>query len=146
MGNAMSGPGPDSMPDVIRRYFAAVNTDRFDDLREVFAADVVIHMAGASERSGMEAALAYYPRALAPLPVHSDEPVGVVVSDDGHHVTVDIAFAGETADGRPVVFSAVDWFELDDAGRVVRLRSFYDTAHVVASLHGSGRAQSRTEV
>lgn len=141
----MSGPGPDQMPVVIRRYFDAVNTDRFAALREVFAADVVMHMAGASERSGIDAALAYYPRALAPLPVHDDEPVGVVVSDNGRHVTVDIAFVGETTDGRAVVFSAVDWFELDDADRVVRLRSFYDTAYVIAALQGSTRAESHRE-
>jgi len=121
--------------EMVSRYFEYVNTDQFHRLRELFAADVVLDMAGASERIGIEAALDYYPRALEPLPRHFDDPVDVVASEDGKRVVAEIAFTGETADGRPVEFTAVDLFDFDNDGCVVRLRSFYDTALVARLLH-----------
>jgi ketosteroid isomerase-like protein len=82
----------------------------------------------------VDAAIAYYPLALAPLPRHYDDPISMVCSDDRRRVAVEIAFTGTTAGGRPVEFSAVDLFDLDDDGRVSRLRSFYDTARVARQL------------
>ena len=91
-------------------------------------------MAGARARTGIEAAVAYYPAALAPLPQHVDEPVHIAVSDEGRRVAVEIAFEGSTQSGRSVVFTAVDLFDLADDGRIERLRSFYDTADVARQL------------
>jgi ketosteroid isomerase-like protein len=123
-----------SVPAAITGYFDAINSDRFEALADVFADDVVIQMGPAPERSGTTDAIAFYPKALAPFPQHLDDPVDVIVSEDGRRASVEIAFTGTTADGRLVEFTAVDLFELDDAGRVVRLRSFYDTAKVKALL------------
>lgn len=123
-----------AVPDAVRRYFDLINADRFEELREVFAPDIRLGMAGARERVGVDAAVAYYPLALAPLPHHVDDPVDVVCSDDRRRVAVEIAFSGTTADGAPVEFTAVDLFDLNDDGRVVRLRSFYDTAEVARRL------------
>jgi ketosteroid isomerase-like protein len=125
-----------SAHDPVTRYFELVNADRFDELRELFADDIVLEMAGASRRDGVDAAVAYYARALAPLPDHDDDPVSIVRSADGRRAAVEISFTGRTADGRPVEFTAVDLFDLDDRGRIVRLRSFYDTAAVAAALAG----------
>lgn len=121
-------------PDAVRRYFECINGDRFDELRDVFAADVLLQMAGANDRRGVDAAVAYYPLALAPLPHHFDDPVTVVGSDDSRRVAVEIAFTGTTTGGRPVEFTAVDLFDLGDDGRITRLRSFYDTARVARQL------------
>jgi ketosteroid isomerase-like protein len=128
----------DQYLSTVRAYFDAINADRFEDLRAVFADDVVLEMAGAAARNGVEAAIAYYPRALAPLPEHEDEPVAVLTSADGRQVAVEIAFTGRTADGRPVAFTAVDLFDVDPAGRVTRLRSFYDTSAVVRQIAAPG--------
>lgn len=125
--------------DTVTRYFELVNADRFDELRELFAADIVLDMAGASRRDGVDAAVAYYARALAPLPDHVDDPVSIVRSADGRRVAVEIAFRGRTVEGLPVEFTAVDLFDLDDDGRIARLRSFYDTAAVTAALAGGDR-------
>lgn len=122
------------MPEVVRAYFAAVNADRFDELRTVFAPDVVMEMAGAARREGVDDAIAYYSRALTELPVHDDEAVNVMASDDGRRIAVEILFTGTTAAGHPVVFEAVDLFDLDADGRIARLRSFYDTNRVAAAL------------
>jgi ketosteroid isomerase-like protein len=122
------------VPSAISAYFAAVNHDRFDDLRAVFADDVVMDMVGSAVREGVDAALAYYPRALASLPVHEDEPVSVMTSADRRHVAVEIAFRGTTTDGRTVAFTAVDLFDLDENGRISRLRSIYDTKPVIEQI------------
>lgn len=122
------------VPDAIGRYFEYINADRFEELREIFAPDVRLGMAGAKERRGVDAAVAYYPLALAPLPQHVDDPVHVVCSDDRRRVAVEIAFTGTTTGGRPVEFTAVDLFDLGDDGRITRLRSFYDTAGVARQL------------
>jgi ketosteroid isomerase-like protein len=127
-----------TIPAAVTAYFDAINADRFGDLRSVFAPDIVIQMGGAAPRVGVDAAIAYYPRALATIPVHRDEPVAVLVGADGRKVSVEIAFTGRTSDDRPVDFSAVDLFDLDADGRVTRLRSFYDTAAVVRQLGPSG--------
>jgi uncharacterized protein len=126
------------LPAAVDAYFTAVNADRFDDLRAVFAGDVVLEMAGATRRDGVAAAIAYYPRALAALPVHADEPRRVLISADGRHCAVEIAFTGRCGDGRAVEFAAVDLFDLDDDGRIRRLRSFYDTSAVAAQLRPPG--------
>ena len=121
-------------PDAVRRYFECINGDRFEELRGVFAPEVLLQMAGAKARRGVDATIAYYPLALAPLPHHVDDPVSVVCSDDRRRVAVEIAFTGTTTGGQSVEFTAVDLFDLDDDGRVARLRSFYDTAGVARQL------------
>jgi ketosteroid isomerase-like protein len=121
-------------PASVRKYFQNINADRFEQLREIFSDDIEMTMAGSSTRRGVDAAVDYYPRALAPLPHHVDDPVAVVTSDDGRRCAVEIAFTGETADGRSVVFTAVDLFDLGHDGRIARLRSFYDTALVARLL------------
>jgi ketosteroid isomerase-like protein len=122
----------------VAAYFDALNADRFDELRAVFAPDIVIEMGGSAPRRGVDAAIAYYPRALATIPVHHDDPVAVLVADDGLTAAVEIMFTGRTTDDRPVAFTAVDLFDLDAVGRVVRLRSFYDTDHVARQLGPPG--------
>lgn len=127
-----------SPPKAVLRYFELINADRFEELRAIFADDIELAMAGASTRRGVDDAIAYYPRALAPLPQHVDDPVSVVTSSDGRRCSVEIAFTGAMANGRPVEFTAVDLFDLDDEGRVIRLRSFYDTALVTDMLRSDG--------
>lgn len=124
-------------PAAVLQYFEFINVDRFEQLRELFHDDIEISMGSASTRRGVDAAVAFYPLALAQLPQHVDDPVDIITSDDGRRCSVEIAFTGGTADGVTVGFTAVDLFDLDDSGRIVRLRSFYDTAEVARQL-GSG--------
>jgi ketosteroid isomerase-like protein len=130
-------------PDTVRRYFAAVNADRFDDLARLFADSIVIEMGSALPRHGIADALAYYPKALADLPVHEDDPVSVMSSADGRRVAVEIAFSGTTGDGRRVKFTAVDLFDLDDTGRILRLRSIYDTNAVREQMRAPSERAGR---
>jgi ketosteroid isomerase-like protein len=120
--------------EAIRRYFDAINSDDFERLREVFADSITIQMGAASARHGIDEAIAYYHRALAPLPIHDDEAVGVLIADDRRSASVEIEFRGQATGGRRVDFAAVDLFDFDETGRITRLRSFYDTARVAALL------------
>ena len=63
------------------------------------------------------------------FPVHYDDPYAIHVTGDD--VTVEIAFAGETEDGVPAAWEAVDVFTLED-GRVRRLTTWYDMDRVVS--------------
>lgn len=121
-------------PSSVLRYFEYINADQFERLREIFAPDIELAMAGAGPRSGVDAAVDYYPRALAALPSHLDEPVDIVTNPPQTRSAVEISFTGDTIDGRPVTFTAVDLFDLGPDGRITRLRSFYDTALVARML------------
>jgi ketosteroid isomerase-like protein len=111
----------------VEGYFLAINSDAFADLEAVFAADVEIHTVGAQPVVGRAAALAHFPRILANYAEHEDR-VTRWIETPGAIVT-EIDFEGKLADGRPVVFSALDVFDLRD-GRITRVTTWYDTRDV----------------
>ena len=62
-------------------------------------------------------------------------------------MTVEIHFTGRLENGAPIEFDAIDVFDLDDDGRIVKLTSWYDS-HAVrktlrAALEADGRAAAR---
>jgi hypothetical protein len=114
-------------PEVIGRYFECVNTEDWEEIGSLFTVDAVLLPAGTRPRTGRAEIGAFYPKVLAHLPVHRDEPTRVSVA--GSVITVEIHFTGETALGHAVVFDAVDVFDLED-GRIKRLSNWYDTALV----------------
>lgn len=120
-------------PEPVLSYFAALNEDRFDDLRDVLREDVVVSPPGMDDVQGVEAAIAHYRRLLAGFPEHVDEPTRALPSGDA--VTVEIDFRGRLEDGRPVEFQAVDVFDLVD-GRIARVRIWYDTHGVRRQMAG----------
>jgi ketosteroid isomerase-like protein len=112
---------------VVEAYFAAINSDSFADLERVFAADVEIHTVGAEAVVGREAALAHFPRLLAGYAEHEDRVTRWIETPEA--IVTEIDFEGKLADGRPVVFSALDVFDLLD-GRITRVTTWYDTRDV----------------
>lgn len=118
-------------PDVVRAYFEAVNADRFGDLAPLWAADGELHAVGAPPRIGRDAVLAHFPAVLADYAKHDDQVIRVI--DAGDTIVTEIHFVGETRDGRPVEFDAVDVFDLRD-GLITRLTSWYDTRAVARQL------------
>jgi ketosteroid isomerase-like protein len=126
------GPGPSPCPPAIAAYFAAVNARDWDRLAHVFADDAEIRPPGVEPRRGRDDVLAYYPPLLATFAEHHDEPTRIHVAGDV--VTVEIAFTGRTVEGAPLAFDAVDVFDLDAEGRIVRLSLWYDTRSVIRQL------------
>lgn len=121
------------LPEVVARYFAAINAEDYGALGRVFAPDAVLRAVGGIERRGRDAIVAHFPKVLAGLPEHDDEPTRAVVGTlDGHPVvTVEIHFVGRTPTGALVEFDAVDVFDLTaDGSAITALSTWYDTAAV----------------
>jgi ketosteroid isomerase-like protein len=113
---------------VVDAYFDGINEERYDDVGRLFAPDGVLMAPGIKPLRGPEQISAYFGKALAPYPVHYDGPTRHVVA--GNTVTTEIAFTGTLANGAPMAFEAVDVFDLDDEGRIVKLTTWYDS-HLV---------------
>jgi ketosteroid isomerase-like protein len=126
-------------------YFDGINAERYDDVGALFAPDGVLVAPGVPPRRGPAEVADYFRAALARYPEHHDDPTRVV--DAGATVTVEIHFTGALDNGERIEFDAVDVFDLDDNGRIVRLSSWYDS-HAVrqqlrAALAQDGRAAAR---
>jgi ketosteroid isomerase-like protein len=116
-------------PDVVGRYFAAVNAEDWAAVGDLFAEDAELAAVGAPARRGREAIAAHFPWTLKALPVHHDEPTRVVVA--GTVVLVEVHFTGRNRADAEVEFDAVDVFDLSpDGTTITRLTSWYDTAAV----------------
>ena len=129
-----------SVPDVIGRYFHGVNGEDWDDFRGIWHDDAVVEVVGGLHLQGWDEILHYYVGALSNFPVHHDDPYRVHVAGDT--VTVEIAFSGETVDGVPAAFEAVDVFTLE-GGLVRRLTTWYDLDRVVGFLQTPGTPERR---
>lgn len=117
----------------VEAYFAALNSDRFDDLAAVFADDVEIVTTGAPPVRGRDAALAHFPRVLAGYGTHDDAVTRWI--EAGDTVVCEVAFSGTLTDGRPVTFDALDVFDTDGA-RITRVSTWFDTRSVTRQVRG----------
>jgi hypothetical protein len=129
-----------SRPEVIGRYFHGVNDEDWVDFRGIWHDDAVVDVVGGIHVQGWDEILPYYVGALSGFPVHHDDPYRIHVAGDT--VTVEIAFTGETVDGVPAAFEAVDVFTLDD-GLVRRLTTWYDLDRVLGFLRTPGTPERR---
>jgi len=120
--------------DPVGAYFAAVNAEDWDALALLWEPDAELTAAGARPRHGREEILAYYPRVLSGYAEHLDVPTRRIT--EGATVVAEIRFTGRTVSGRPVVFDAVDVFDLV-AGRIRKLTTWYDTAAVSRQVRGA---------
>jgi ketosteroid isomerase-like protein len=121
-------------------YFAGLNGEDWQGLEALLCEDAVLEAPGASRR-GASAVARYFREALAPYPEHVDAPGRRIV--DGRTAAVEIHFAGRMANAAPVVFDAVDIFDVR-GGRIARLTSWYDS-HAVRRELLAGRARAAGE-
>lgn len=118
--------------DVITEYFATINRDDFTATAELFASNGVLVAPGFTPISGRERVSAYYGKALRLYPEHRDTPTRTIVA--GQTATVEIHFNGRLADGGEIDFNAVDVFDFDEQGLIVRMSSWYDSHAVRTQL------------
>jgi ketosteroid isomerase-like protein len=119
---------------VVQRYFSSLNEDRLDRLGEVFAENATLRFPTYEPICGLTAIRSFYTAVLKYYPKHFDNPVKFFFSNDGT-IAVEIHFEGETIKGQPMVFDAVDVFDVEN-GRVTNLRIRYDSAKVAQMLEG----------
>jgi ketosteroid isomerase-like protein len=117
----------------VEGYFAAINSDRFADLAAVFAPDVEIHTVGAAPVVGREAALAHFPAVLSGYAEHHDAVTRWIEAENA--VVCEIRFTGRRRDGGPIVFDALDVFDVRD-GLITNVATWYDTRGLVRQLRG----------
>jgi len=127
-----------AMHALLDAYFEGLNSEDWHGLEALMCDDAVLEAPGASRR-GASAVAKYFRDALAPYPEHRDEPGRRVI--DGLTAAVEIRFVGRMATGAPMVFDAVDVFDVRD-GRIARLTSWYDSHEVRrALLAGAARGE-----
>lgn len=127
----------------VQAYFDGINEERYDDVGALFAADGVMIAPGTEPRVGPEQVASYFRAALRLYPEHYDDPTRII--EAGSTVTVEIHFTGRLENGAPLEFDAIDVFDLDDQGRIVKLSSWYDSHAVRKALRAAldGRAAAR---
>ena len=112
------------MRKTLDAYFSAVNEDRFDDVAALFAPDATLTAPGVGP---LEA------RRDRGLPGQGAERLPEPPRRTDAHAarraaaTVEITFTGETTDGTPITFDALDVFDFDEHGRITRLRTWFDS-------------------
>lgn len=124
---------------VVGAYFEGINQERYADVGALFAADGELRAPGSAVRRGPAAIADYFASALRLYPEHYDDPVRVVVA--GSTALVEIHYTGRLASGTVVEFDAVDVFDLDGAGAIARLSSWYDSHQVRQLLRADRQAQ-----
>ena len=120
------------MQRVLDAYFDGINGERYGEVGALFAPAGELVAPGTEPRRGPQSIAAYFAAALAPYPVHHDEPTRVILAE--RTATVEITFTGRLADGTPLGFEAVDVFDFDADARILRLTSWYDSHAVRARL------------
>jgi ketosteroid isomerase-like protein len=125
----------------IRAYFDGINGEDYAAVAALFADDGVLIAPGIEPQHGPAQIETYFAAALRPYPEHLDDPTRII--EAGATATVEIHFTGRLASGYPLEFDAVDVFDFDDAARIVRLSSWYDS-HAVRSQLRHAREQAGT--
>jgi ketosteroid isomerase-like protein len=123
----------------IRAYFDGVNSERFDDVAMLFAPDGELIAPGAGSCRGRRAIAGYFAAALRPYREHFDAPTRTIFAGDT--VAVELHCTGQLENGAPLAFEALDVFDFDADGLIVRLSSWYDSHDVRARLRLARQGQ-----
>ena len=117
---------------VLDAYFDGINSERYEDVAALFAPDAELFAPGFPVQRGRGEIAAYFPRVLAPYPVHNDEPTRFAIAGDT--AIVHIHFEGALASGEPLTFDAVDVFDFAADGTIAALGTWYDSHAVLGRL------------
>jgi ketosteroid isomerase-like protein len=119
----------------VRAYFDGINAERYDDVGALFAPGGELVAPGTEPRRGPQEVASYFRAALRQYPEHYDDATRVIVA--GRTATVEIHYTGTLAKGQRIEFDAIDVFDFDDEGRIVRLSSWYDSHAVRRRLRAA---------
>ena len=121
---------------LIKKYFELVNSDRFDELFEMFAPDAEFHAPFDYHAQGLDNIKPFYFMIPDIYPRHVDIPVKIIVSQN--QAAVLIEFTGQTAAGVPIAFRGFDWFVF--AGEKIKsLNIFFDVFRISNLISQGGQ-------
>lgn len=121
------------MRRVVGRYFECLDAEDWDAMAGLWTQDAQLRAVGARPRTDRDGVIEYFSKLFASWPRHQDRPTRVVVSVADATVLAEVTFTGTTADGREVVFEAIDVFDFHD-GRIRRMSNWYDIDFARRSL------------
>ena len=133
----------DVVRGVVLEYFRCVNEEDWAGLSRLWAADAELVGVGGRPRHGVDDIVTGYKKFFARWATHHDEPTRILVS--GATVTVEVSFAGSTADDKAVTFEAVDVIDIDERGSIRRLTNWYDSDRVRSQLGGAPSFSARAK-
>lgn len=113
------------MRDVAERYFRCLDTEDWTAMADLWTPHAQLRAVGARPRNDREGIIEYFSKLFDPWPEHRDHPDRLIVSETHKTVVAEVTFTGTTADGRDVVFPAVDVFDFQDE-RIRKLTNWYD--------------------
>lgn len=122
--------------DVVRRFYAIINSGRPEDLDEVCAADLKGHAGAGADLQELKASLGGF---LTPFPDLHAEPRHLVQEDDLVSVWLvytashQAEFAGVPASGRRVKFAGWDLIRVRD-GRIVEITQYCDLFTIMSQI------------
>jgi ketosteroid isomerase-like protein len=116
----------------LQAYFDGINREDYAAVAALFHPDGELLAPGSGARRGAAEIEAYFQDALRLYPEHLDDPTRFIHA--GPTVTVEIHFTGRLLSGDRLEFDAVDVFDFDDDGRIVRMTSWYDSHAVRRQL------------
>lgn len=122
-------PNEEERKRIALSYCHRVSTGEVDSLIELFAPEATVEdPVGGEPAIGRDAVRKFYQNAVDQVqPVI--EPGVARASHDGTSVVVPITVQGKI-NGRLGVISAVDVFEIDEAGRIASMRSYWGPSDV----------------
>ncbi|MGY1806958.1 nuclear transport factor 2 family protein [Blastococcus sp. SYSU D00669] len=113
--------------DVVRRYFAALDSEDWEALGQLFHEQARYRAPGTPAHEGRADVVARFRAVFAAWAEHSDTVTDLIVQGD--RAAVEVLFTATTRTGRPIAFDAVDLFRVRD-GRIVDLSMWYDLGAV----------------
>ena len=125
--------GEAEMRELVLRYFRNLDTENWDDMREIWHEDGQLRAVGARPRDDRDGVIQYFSKLFTPWPAHEDRPVRLVISERDQTVLAEVRFTGTTAKGNEVVFEAIDVFDVEE-GRIKKLSNWYDIDYARKSI------------
>ena len=113
------------MKELVRRYFAAVNDECWDDVLALFSEDASLYVPSVRPKHGKERIRRFYEDIATRFVRHETTIVFLIAEGDCAAATV--RYQGIAADGQPVVTYATDTFTCE-AEQIRELRIVFDTA------------------
>lgn len=118
---------PDDPRERLRRYFDAVNAERWDEVVEAFAEDALLTVPAQAPKRGRIEIRRFYEAVPRLFPQHYDHPVLVLA--EGEQAMASIEFTGRRPDGTAAHFWAADRFTFAN-GHIQELLILFDPAQL----------------